>query len=88
MPYSTTRHGKVRKLLKSGLAHVVCRIPFTIRLDYETTRFTQPVTLGIDAGSKHVGVSATTSTRDLPDNTNTLNHANDVSDTHYSDATA
>ena len=26
------RHGKVRRLLKSGLAHVVCRIPFTIQL--------------------------------------------------------
>ena len=30
----TDRHGKVRRLLKSGLAHVVCRIPFTIQLDY------------------------------------------------------
>jgi N6-L-threonylcarbamoyladenine synthase len=27
---------------------------------YETTDFTQPVSLGIDAGSKHIGVSATT----------------------------
>ena len=61
----TTRYGKVRRLLKSGLAHVVCRIPFTIQLDYGTTQFTQPVTLGVDAGSKHVGVSATTSTREL-----------------------
>ena len=33
----TERFGKVRRLLKNGLAHVVCRIPFTIQLDYETT---------------------------------------------------
>ena len=59
------RHGKVRRLLKSGLAHVVCRIPFTIQLDYDTTEITQPITLGIDAGSKHIGVSATTSEKEL-----------------------
>ena len=56
----TDRHGKVRRLLKSGLAHVVRRIPFTIQLDYDTTEITQPITLGIDAGSKFIGVCATT----------------------------
>lgn len=61
----TERHGKVRRLLKGGLAHVVRRIPFTIQLDYDTTDFTQPVTLGIDAGSKFIGVSATTDKREL-----------------------
>ena len=61
----TDRHGKVRRLLKSGLAHVVRRIPFTIQLDYDTTDFTQPITLGIDTGSKHIGVSATTTDKEL-----------------------
>ena len=61
----TERFGKVRRMLKNSLAHVVRRIPFTIQLDYETTDFTQPVTLGIDAGSKHIGVSATTKEKEL-----------------------
>lgn len=61
----TERYGKVRRMLKNSLAHVVCRIPFTIQLDYETTDFTQPVTLGIDSGSKHIGVSATTKEKEL-----------------------
>ena len=61
----TQRHGKVRRLLRDGLAHVVTRTPFTIQLDYESTEFTQPVTLGVDAGSTHVGLSATTDTREL-----------------------
>lgn len=61
----TERFGKVRRLLKNSLAHVVRRIPFTIQLDYDTTDFTQPITLGIDAGSKHIGVSATTTEKEL-----------------------
>ena len=61
----TERFGKVRRMLKNSLAHVVRRIPFTIQLDYDTTDFTQPITLGIDAGSKHIGVSATTTEKEL-----------------------
>lgn len=61
----TERFGKVRRLLKNGLAHVVCRIPFTIQLYYETTNFVQPISLGIDAGSKYIGISATTSEKEL-----------------------
>ena len=56
----TTRHGKVRRLLKEGLAEVIKRCPFTIRLLYEPGDIIQPVSLGVDAGSKHIGVSATT----------------------------
>ena len=56
----TERHGKVRRLLKEGKAKVVKRCPFTIQLLYDSTRYTQEVNLGIDAGSKHIGVSATT----------------------------
>jgi N6-L-threonylcarbamoyladenine synthase len=61
----TERHGKVRRMLKSGEAKVVKRCPFTIQLLYDTTDFTQPVSLGIDAGSNHIGVSATTKTKVL-----------------------
>lgn len=61
----TNRHGKVRRLLKSGLAKVIKRCPFTIQLLYESTNHTQPIALGVDAGSKHIGLSATTNKRVL-----------------------
>ena len=61
----TKRHGKVRHMLEDGRAVVVRRSPFTIRLTYDTTQFTQPVTLGVDAGSKHVGLAACTGQEEL-----------------------
>lgn len=61
----TKRHRKVRRLLRDGLAVVVRRTPFTIRLLFDTTNYKQNVTLGIDAGSKHIGVSASTQTEEL-----------------------
>ena len=61
----TKRCGKVRRLLKSNKAKVVKRCPFTIQLMYKSTTYTQNVSLGIDAGSKHIGVSATTTDREL-----------------------
>lgn len=57
----TQRYGKVRRMLKSGQAKVVKRCPFTIQLVYTTrTTATQPVILGVDAGSRRIGLSATT----------------------------
>lgn len=56
----TENHAKVRILLKSGKAKVINRCPFTIQLTYESTNYTQKVTLGVDSGSKHIGISATT----------------------------
>lgn len=56
----TERYGWVYRALKSGKAKVVRRCPFTIQLQYETTGITQPISLGVDAGSKHIGLSATT----------------------------
>ena len=61
----TDRHGKVRRLLKEGKAKVVRREPFTIQLLYETTNYTQDITLGVDAGSKHIGLSASTDKKEL-----------------------
>ena len=61
----TERHGKVRRFLREGLAHVVRLQPFTIQLDYESTTYRQEIGLGIDAGSVHIGVSATTKKKEL-----------------------
>ena len=56
----TENHAKVRIFLKQGKAKVVKRCPFTIQLLYETSNYVQEVSLGVDAGSKHIGLSATT----------------------------
>ena len=56
----TKRSGRVRHLLTEHKAIVVNYHPFTIKLIYECPNGTQDVSLGVDAGSKHVGLSATT----------------------------
>lgn len=61
----TKNHAKVRLLLKYGKAKVVKRTPFTIQLLSTSKTYKQDITLGIDAGSKHVGLSATTSKQEL-----------------------
>lgn len=61
----TENHAKVRVLLKQSKAKVVNNCPFTIQLLYSSMNYTQPVTLGVDAGSKHIGLSATTDDREL-----------------------
>lgn len=61
----TERHGKVRRMLKAGQAKVVRRTPFTIQLCYESGHEVQGVTLGVDAGSKTIGLSATTDRKEL-----------------------
>ena len=53
----TDRHGKVKHLLKSGKAKVVNRCPFTIKLLYQTTNYTQDLTLGVDTGSGELGTA-------------------------------
>ena len=61
----THKLGKVRHLLKKGKAKVVKRSPFTIQLNYECGNHTQSITLGVDAGSKHIGLSASTKKQEL-----------------------
>ena len=56
---------KVRLLLKNRKASVVQRTPFTIRLTGTNKTYTQKVTLGVDAGSRHVGLSASTESKEL-----------------------
>ena len=61
----TTRCGKVRRLLNSGQARVVRKRPFTIQLNYEPkTNVVQDLTLGVDAGSKTIGLSVTSESRE------------------------
>ena len=55
----------MRRLLKSGKAKVFRYEPFTIQLLYETTEYTQEVTVGIDAGYQTVGFSAATEKEEL-----------------------
>ena len=61
----TSNYAKVRILLKQKKARVVKHIPFTIQLNYDSTEYIQEVTLGVDAGSKVIGLSATTKDRVL-----------------------
>ena len=51
---------KARLVLKQGKAKVVKMVPFTIQLLYGSSGYTQAVSLGVDAGTHHLGVSATT----------------------------
>lgn len=61
----TENHAKVRILLKNKKAKVIKRCPFTIQLAYDSTNYTQDITLGVDSGSKHIGFSATTRSKVL-----------------------
>lgn len=56
---------KARILLKEGKAIVVKRTPFTIKLKYGSSGYRQEITLGVDAGSKVIGLSATTEKKEL-----------------------
>ena len=56
---------KERLLLKEKKAIVVRRTPFTIQLTIATGESKQPVSLGVDAGYKHVGLSASTEKAEL-----------------------
>lgn len=56
---------KARKLLKTNKAKVIKREPFTIQLLYGSSEYKQEITLGVDAGSKYIGLSATTKEKEL-----------------------
>ena len=62
--YVINKHGKplmpcsprkARILLKLGKAKVIKRTPFTIKLLYGSSGYTQPLTHGIDTGSDKIG---------------------------------
>ena len=52
-------------LLRDGKAIVTQRTPFTIKLVFGSSGYKQDVTLGIDAGSKTIGLSATTDKKEI-----------------------
>ena len=56
----TENHGYVRILLKSHRAVVVRKNPFTIRLKFKTTAYTQPLVCGIDPGRTNIGIAVAT----------------------------
>ena len=56
---------KARHLLDDGKAKVKERTPFTIQLVYGSSGYTQEVILGVDAGSKTIGMSASTTKEEL-----------------------
>lgn len=62
MPCSNTI---ARLLLKQGKAKVKKREPFTIKLTYETTSYTQDLTLGVDTGSGIIGTAVSKNNGDI-----------------------
>jgi len=64
-PLMPTSPAKARKLLKQNKAIVIKREPFTIQLIYGSSGYKQDIILGVDAGSKIIGISATTNKKEL-----------------------
>lgn len=64
-PLMLCKEAKARHLLRDKKAKVVKKIPFTIQLLFDCEENVQSISLGIDAGSKHIGVSATTESKVL-----------------------
>ncbi|HZO74217.1 MAG TPA: RNA-guided endonuclease IscB [Ktedonobacteraceae bacterium] len=64
-PLMPCKPRKARLLLTSGKAKVVKTVPFTLQLLYGSSGYKQEVSLGVDAGTRHIGVSATTQHRVL-----------------------
>lgn len=59
-PLMPCKERKARILLKQNKAKVINKTPFTIQLFYGSSGYKQKITLGVDTGSKHIGVSAAT----------------------------
>lgn len=64
-PLMPCKEAKARKLLRDNKAKIYKRNPFTIQLLFECENQVQDITLGVDAGSKHIGLSATTDKKEL-----------------------
>lgn len=64
-PIMPCKPQRARKLLNQKKAEIVDHEPFTIRLLYGSSGYTQPVTLGVDAGSKVIGLSAVANKREV-----------------------
>ena len=58
-PLMPTTERKARILLKEKKAKIICRHPFVIGLLYKTGYATQEGCLGVDTGSRHIGIAVT-----------------------------
>jgi 5-methylcytosine-specific restriction endonuclease McrA len=58
-PLMPTTPRRARRWLQEKRARIVRREPFTIRLRFATREHVQPVKVGVDTGSKVVGIAAT-----------------------------
>ena len=56
-PFMPCANVIARLLLKQGKAKVKRREPFTIKLEYETSSYTQNLTIGVDTGSGTIGTA-------------------------------
>lgn len=59
-PVMPCRPRMARVLLQKHKATVVKQVPFTIRLLYGSSGYKQSISLGMDAGSRHIGIAVTT----------------------------
>lgn len=64
-PLMPCKPSKARKLLKQKKAKVIRKEPFTIQLLYGSSGYKQDINLGVDCGSKMIGISATTKNQEL-----------------------
>ena len=64
-PLMPCKSSKARRLLKQSKAKVVKLEPFTIQLLHGSSGYKQEISLGVDAGSKMIGLSATTENNEL-----------------------
>ena len=64
-PLMPCKDSRARRFLRNGKAICVRREPFVIQLKFDCENQIQPVTLGVDAGAKHIGLSASTVKREL-----------------------
>ena len=64
-PLMPCKEAKARKLLKENKAKIYKKEPFTIQLLFICENQTQDITLGVDTGSRHIGLSATTKEKEL-----------------------
>ena len=59
------RGSRFRRLLKEGFAEIISTTPFVVKLNYKTPNGVQPISLGVDCGTAHVGLSACTDKEEL-----------------------
>jgi len=64
-PLMPCKPRKARLLLQHSKAKVISKTPFVIQLIYGSSGYKQDIALGVDSGSKHIGLSASTKKKEL-----------------------